>query len=339
MRQLPEPKNDWLALGQLIGSGARHKIFVSALKMRIFDHLSWSAPEDIAGRLKSDARNTELFLNALAGMGLILKKDGRYGHTERSAEFLASSSPNYLGDFLLHMNSFHEQFPVSIEDLVRKGPPPPSGLDMGDASMWAESARLSAAYQYGGEAQHIARIVSRLPEFAGMRRMLDLGGGSGFFTMAIVSAHPSMQGVVFEQPAVAKVVRDFIREYEVEDRVTAMEGDFTKDDLGGPYDLVFASASLNFVKSQLDALFSRIYDALAPGGIFMTHQDGIKGERTKPVNHITEFLVPEMMGTDFAIAQGEIAEAMLRSGFQSVRSFTKHSSMGEMDVDIGRKTK
>jgi predicted nuclease with TOPRIM domain len=55
------------------------------------------------------------------------------------------------------------------------------------------------------------------------------------------------------------------------------------------------------------------------------------------VNHIIEFLSPEMMGMDFAIEQGEIAEAMLKAGFKSVRSFTKHSDMGEMDVDIARK--
>jgi len=60
-------------------------------------------------------------------------------------------------------------------------------------------------------------------------------------------------------------------------------------------------------------------------------------ERTQPVYHVTEFLAPELMGMDFAIEQGAIAEAMLRAGFKSVRSFTKRSEIGEMDVDIGRK--
>jgi hypothetical protein len=40
---------------------------------------------------------------------------------------------------------------------------------------------------------------------------------------------------------------------------------------------------------------------------------------------------------DFALEQGAIAEAMLRKGFRSVRSFTKQSDIGDMDIDIGRK--
>jgi hypothetical protein len=43
------------------------------------------------------------------------------------------------------------------------------------------------------------------------------------------------------------------------------------------------------------------------------------------------------MGMDFAIEQGAIAETMLRAGFKSVRSFTKHSEIGDMDIDIARK--
>jgi predicted O-methyltransferase YrrM len=67
--------------------------------------------------------------------------------------------------------------------------------------------------------------------------------------MAIVSAHPDMRGVIFEQPVVAEVAKGFVRDYDMADRVDVIEGDFTRDDLRGPYDLVFASASLNFHRS------------------------------------------------------------------------------------------
>ena len=338
MKKIPETTNNWFALTDLINGGLRHRILVAALRLRVFDHLDWCTSEEIAACLEAHPRNTGLFLNALAGMGFIRKRDGRYGHTEESKEFLVTKSPTYLGDYLLHVSTFHEKFAMELEDLVHQGPPP-AGLNLGNESIWAESARLSAAYQYSGEAQNVARMVSQLPEFEGMTRMLDMGGGSGFYTMAMVSTHPTMKGVVLEQPAVAEVTRDFVREYGMDDRVSVIAGDYMMDDLQGPYNLVFASATLNFFKHRLDELFARVYDALAPGGIFITHQDGIKEERTQPVDIITGFLIPEMMGADYAIAQGEIAEAMLRSGFRSVRSFTKRSSMGEMDVDLARKAR
>jgi hypothetical protein len=46
-----------------------------------------------------------------------------------------------------------------------------------------------------------------------MKSMLDLGGGAGFFAMAIVDAHPEMRGVIFEQPPVAAVAKEHIAEY------------------------------------------------------------------------------------------------------------------------------
>ncbi len=117
-----------------------------------------------------------------------------------------------------------------------------------------------------------------------------------------------------------------------------MEGDYITDSLGGPYDLILASATLNFFKENFDELFCKIYDSLNPGGVFITHHDGIRNERTQPVVHLSEFLSAEFHGMDFAIPQGLIAESMLTSGFQSVRSFTQPSDFGDMDIDIGRKT-
>jgi len=269
-------------------------------------------------------------------MDIIRKQEGQYQHTKQSEEFLITTAPAYLGDYLHHVVGFHEQFPAKLEDLVRQGPPT-TMPNMADESMWARSARQSAAYQYSGEAQHIARIVSKLPEFPAMTRMLDIGGGAGFFTMAMVSAHASMTGVVFEQPVVAEVAREFTRDYGMEGRVSVVAGDYAKDDLRGPYDLIFASSTLNFYKHTFDDLFRKVHDALGPGGVFMTHQDGLRNEHTKPVNLISEFLIPHMLGADFGLAEGEIAEAMLRVGFQSVRSFTKISSAGEMEVTIGRR--
>ena len=338
MKSIPKTTNDWSALSDIVGGSLRQRIFASALRLKIFDHIDRCAADEIAARLEADPRNTELFLNVLAGMGLIRKREGTYELTEISAEFLVADSPSYLGSYLLHAGSFYEHFTADIEGLVRKGPPP-TPPDMWDEAIWAESARLSAAYQYSGEAQRIARIAGKMPEFPGMNRMLDLGGGAGFYTMTIVSTHPSMKGVVLEQPSVAGVAKEFVREYGMEDRVSVVAGDYMKDNLQGPYDLIFASATLNFFKNRFDELFRRIHSALAPGGVFMTHQDGIRDERTMPVNYISGFLIPEMMGADFAIAQGEIAEAMLRNGFRSTQAFTKLSGIGEMEVTIGRKAR
>ena len=42
-----------------------------------------------------------------------------------------------------------------------------------------------------------------------------------------------MKGAVFEQPSVAAVARDFIRQYDAVDRVDAMDGNYVTDEIGG----------------------------------------------------------------------------------------------------------
>ena len=339
MKTLPAPENRWGNLGAIISNGVYHRIFMTALRLGIFDHLDRNTAEDIAARLKTHPRNTGLLLNALAGLELVRKKDGKYGNTEQGAEFLDSRSPNYIGEYLLYYNSFFEKSAGDLESLVRNGPSPaaPDDKNMSDESMWADSARLSAAYQYGGEVQRMADVIRGLEEFPRMKRMLDMGGGSGFYTIAAVVAHPSMSGVIFEQPAVARVASGFVKEYGMEHRIDIVSGNYLEDDLGGPYDLVFAGSTLNFAKGRLEPLFRKVLNALAPGGVFITHQDGYTDERTRPAEHIAGFLGFEMMGADFAFSQGEIADTMIRSGFRSVRSFTVNWNIGPMDIDIGRK--
>lgn len=338
MKELPEIQNSWGDLYDLLILGAQSNLFVKALEWKIFDHLAEAvSAQKVAEKLKSHHRNTELFLNSLAGMELITKRNGLFCNTDKGNEFLVSNSPTYMGAFFLYINDWSRNLIPTIDSLVKNGPPEQQEVNMSNGELWSESARSSAAYQYCGEAQHIARIVAALPEFSKMKLMLDLGGGAGFYSMVIVNAHPSMKGVIFEQPPVAAVTREFIKEYQMDARVSVMEGNYLNSNLGGPYDLIFASSTLNFYKNNLNELFSKVYCSLNPGGIFITHQDGVKNERTQPVSHIIEFLLPELLGSDFAFEQGKIAETMLHAGFRSVRSFTRHSNIGDMDVDIARK--
>ena len=188
-----------------------------------------------------------------------------------------------------------------------------------------------------GPAQQVAGIVSGLSEFPSFRKMLDLGGGPGLIGIAIVAAHPSMKGVIFDKPAMVKVAETFIKEYEMEDRMDVLDGDYTTDSIGAGYDLIWASNALNFGKNNMDSLTEKIYDALNPGGVFISFCEGLTHERTKPDFVVTSMMSFALMGQDMCFDQGEIADSMLRVGFKSVRSRTLDTDWGTADLDIGRK--
>ena len=227
---------------------------------------------------------------------------------------------------------------ADLPRLVKEGPPLPSKeTDMGNEDVWVRYAASMANYQRAGAAQQTVGIISGLPEFPSFEKMLDLGGGPGVIGIAIVAAHPTMKGVIFDKPAVVKVAERFIKEYEMEDRMTVMGGDYICDSIGDNYDLIWASATLNFARHDLDTLVKKIYHALNPGGVFVSLSDGLTCERTKPENYVLETLSSTLMGQDMGIDQGVIADSMLLAGFKSVRSRTIDTPMMPMDLDIGRK--
>jgi cyclopropane fatty-acyl-phospholipid synthase-like methyltransferase len=225
-----------------------------------------------------------------------------------------------------------------LSKLIKEGPPPPSQeADMSSEEIWAQFAVSMAKSERAGIAQQMAEIVSQLPEFPSFKKMLDLGGGPGIYAISIVAEHPSMKGVIFDRPSVVNVAETFINAYEMEGRMEIMSGDYNHDPIGYGYDLIWASATLNFARHDMDSLMKKIYDALNPGGVFISFHEGLTHERTLPDTHVLSMISKALMGQDMCFDQGFIADSLLRVGFISVHSRTLDTDWGPMDLDIGRK--
>ena len=157
------------------------------------------------------------------------------------------------------------------------------------------------------------------------------------FAMYMVEAHPSLEGVVFDRRPVLETARQLAVRFGLADRMRTQAGDYLEDSLGEDYDLVFASSTLNFAKGRIDELMAKIYRALKPGGYFLSFQEGMTHERTRPgimLPHLAESLKSR---EDFIFDQGFLAEAMLRAGFKHVRSRTIAIPMGALDLDVAKK--
>lgn len=339
MKNLPTSKNSYAILHDMVTAPIRSRLLMAGIELRVFDEMSdFRSAGDIAAAIGAHRGNTERFLNALATIGLVEKKEGSYRNRPEASEFLVKQSPTYLGELFQLARRMCVDPLADLTALVKGGPPPATASrDFASAALWAEATLASAAWVTGGAGPQMAGIISSLPEFAGFRRMLDLGGGHGLFTLYFVDAHPEMAGVVFDRPEVVTVADGFIRDYDMNDRVSTLAGDYLSDDIGGGYDFIWACATLNFARHDLDSMIMKIFDALNAGGVFASFQDGMTHERTQPdvmLGHMGDAL---RMDRDFSFDQGEIADAILRCGFRSVRSRTVETPMGTMDLDIARK--
>jgi SAM-dependent methyltransferase len=295
--------------------------------------------EDMAEALgvTADTANLAYFLDAVSAMGFAEKQDGEYRNTPFAEAYLRRESPYYLGGMVKKLTRMQHRNLGRIPELIRQGPPDvASGDKLEGEAMWKQSVRHLACYQKAGMADYVADLVSALPEFPAMRRMLDLGCGPGVMCMTTVARHPSLRGVLCDLPPVLQVAREEIGSAGLESRITTIEGDYNEVDFGAGYDLVWASHTLYYAK-DLDGLLRRVCDALNPGGIFISLHEGLTRERTAPAPVVLSRLSLALEGQDVSFERGEIASRLPDAGFSFVETRTLPLHLGPVEMVIGRK--
>jgi len=315
----------------------RSKLLLTGIELKVFNVLSEPKPsKDVAKAIGTHPRNTRVFLDSLVAIDLLQKKDGLYRNSPIAQVLLVENSPTYLGRLFTFMKP-DDQFLQNLPKLVKEGPLPSPEKHSFSEEELVKGVELMADVERVGYAQEGVNILLELPEFPSFRKMLDLGGGPGLIGMAIVDAHPKMKGVIFDLPPVVKETKKFIKEYEVEERMEVLGGDFNRDSIGEGYDLVWASGVLQFAV-DIDSVVKKVYDALNPSGVFVSvYPFGQTHERTKPESIVLSLLSMALMGQEVRVDHGCVADSMLRVGFKSVRSRNIDTFMGPMELDIGRK--
>jgi hypothetical protein len=337
MKKLPEVNLTYENLYMMLIAPIRSQLLLTGIELKVFNELfEPKSSEDVAKALGTHPRNTRVFLDSLAAIDLLQKKEGLYRNSPVAQAFLAEKSPTYLGRLLPVMKA-DEQFLQSLPKLVKEGPPPPPEKPSFSIEELVKGVAIMADVEKAGDAQEAVNILLELPEFPAFQKMLDLGGGPGLTGMAIVDAHPRMKGVIFDLPPVVEETKRYIEEYEMEDRMDVLGGDFNRDSIGEGYDLVWASGVLQFAV-EIDTVVRKVYEALNPSGVFVSlFPFGQTHERTKPESIVLSLLSIALMGQEVGVNEGHVADSMLRAGFRSVRSRKINTFIGPMELDIGRK--
>jgi cyclopropane fatty-acyl-phospholipid synthase-like methyltransferase len=102
---------------------------------------------------------------------------------------------------------------------------------------------------------------------SGQERLLDLGGGAGTNAIAFCQVYPELTATVFDLPTTLSLTARTVKAAGLESRISLRAGDFTRDTLGGPYDVVLMSDILHYHTFETNAaLVKKVFAHLAPGG-------------------------------------------------------------------------
>jgi SAM-dependent methyltransferase len=249
-------------------------------------------------------------LDALAAMDLLSKAGGRY-RTSPEAAALSSDAPDTVLPMLLHSAALWHRW----SELTRKvgGTPLP------------DRAPEEALRAFIGAMHVVASpLADRVVAAAGVgkaRRLLDVGGGPGTYTMAFLRAEPVLSATLFDRPQVVQIARHHLTRAGLAGRVTLAAGDFDLDELPGGHDLAWLSAIIHQNDSTAnDALYGRILRALVPGGRLVLRDHVMEPGRTRPRAGAL-FAVNMLVGTagGGTYTFEEIAAGLARAGFERVR--------------------
>jgi hypothetical protein len=172
-------------------------------------------------------------LRSLACLGIFSEEaDGRLANTPAS-EMLRSDVPGSVRDYVIFVGQpWHIAAYGEILHSLRTGKP--SAERVVGGTIWdflardAEQARIFNAGMTGiiaGSAEGVRQTY----DFAGIRTLVDVGGGHGVLLATVLAANPSLRGVLFDLPHVVEGAGAHFARLGVADRATRVGGDFFQE--------------------------------------------------------------------------------------------------------------
>lgn len=252
---------------------------LTALELDIFTAIGdGGTAGQIAAKIQCAVRSTEMLLNALVALKLLNKSGDNYTNTSVAARFFAEGSPDSARLGQLHIANLWKSW-SALTDAVKAGTSVAVRGD-GDGDGWEKPFIAAMDNNARGRARAIAQAV----EVNGAKRMLDLGGGSGAYSIAFVKSAPGLQSEIVDLDAVLPITQDHIRKAGLADRITTRPGDMLTVPLEPEkYDLVLLSAVCHmFSPEENKQLLGRSYAALAPKGRLVISDFVLEADKTAP---------------------------------------------------------
>jgi (2Fe-2S) ferredoxin/SAM-dependent methyltransferase len=301
-------------LEQMIRGYMPSRCILTALELDIFTAVGDGAnAEQIGARLHANARAVGMLLNALVALKLLSKSGDDYKNTPESARFFVEGSKDNQRNGLLHTADIWHRW-STLTDAVRTGTRVPIGRD--DTPEWTRNF-IAGMHR---NAKDRAPLVVRALGAAGVRRVLDLGGGSGAYSIAFAKAGPEVQCEVLDLPEVVSLTAEYVGQAGVSARVSVRAGDMVRDDFGSGYDVIMLNAICHmFSEEQNRDIFRRAHQALALNGRLVVQDFILNPEKTAP-QHAALFSLNMLVATDGGASYSELEYArwMKAAGFTEV---------------------
>jgi (2Fe-2S) ferredoxin len=321
-------------LADLIRGFMTSRVLLTAIELDVFTavarSLSTPGAQALASTLGTDPRATGVLLDALAALGILSKKEGAYANTPVAARYLVAGARDDASTALKHNLSLWRTW-SDLTEVVRTGRPP----DRGEMATRGDSWTVPFIAAMHRNAALRAPLLVQAVGAEGVRRVIDIGGGSGAYAIAFARAFPGLQVDVFDLAPVVPIASGHITAAGLSDHIRTRVGDLRSDAFGTGYDLALLSAICHMLGPEENRdLFRRVFAALAAGGRLVV-QDHVMDEGKTSPRAGALFAVNMLVGTACGgtYSEGEYRGWLRQAGFAEVRRV----ALGPTDILIARR--
>jgi ubiquinone/menaquinone biosynthesis C-methylase UbiE len=284
--------------------------------------------EEIGQALKLPPRSTNVLVVALRAMGLIdADASGKMTPSPIAREHLVPGGEFFMGGYV----GLTSETPgvKNIVQRLRTGKPTESNPDdpgVGfifreglESAMDHEASARRLTLSLAGRARIVAPALAARFPLGNAKCLLDIGGGTGLYSIGCVRANPNLRAIVWDRAEVLKIAKEMLDQYAVADRIALIPGDMFADPIPAGCDVMLLSNILHdWDFPECQKLLNRCASTLPPGGRLLIHDvflnDALDGPLPVALYSAALFNVTEGRAYSAAEYRKMLSDAGLRPG-------------------------
>ena len=308
------------------GSYGSELLTAAVAHFDLFNRLEAGAKnqQQLSEELKLAPRPATVLFTALKAMKLLTGTGDSLALSPMARQHLCRDAEFNVSDYI----GLAAESPGVLQMVERLRTNRPTGSgddDAGTAFIYRNGQRSameqSAAARHftlslAGRAKNVAPLLAQQVDLNGTHRLLDLGGGTGIYSLGLLQKHTELTAVVFDRPEVLKIAAEFVEQYGVKDRIQLTPGDMFADELPSGCDTILLSNILHdWDVPECRQLIGRCAAALPSGGRLLIHDvflnDALDGPLPIALYSAALFTLTEGRAYSAAEYKGWLSEAGL----------------------------
>jgi len=254
----------------------------AALELELFTRISEGVDDTaaLARALRIKHEAADRLLTCCIALGLVEDAEGKLRNAADVDRYLVKGKPTYHGEWALYHKSGYERWknlaaalrpPRSLYDTIREDPKVAREI-------------TTAGYHSSIKA---GKKFARECDLSSSRLLLDLGGGSGVYSIMACEKYPQLRAAVWDFPTVLAVAQEFIAEAGMAERITTMAGDYIRDDYPLGVDAILLCGTLEPRSSEEHKqVLGKCFQALPPDGRLFLITNMLEDDKSGPLEAV-----------------------------------------------------